>query len=99
MVRPARRAVPGPDHVGAEPLDPVLEASDEDRLIASSRLTDEVRARIATAVSLNDSDIDFCEYDGRVIINYSWGNQQGVEHLAEAVFEGTLRRSLLGWYL
>jgi hypothetical protein len=80
------------------PLNPVLEASDEDRIIASSRLTDEERARIATAVNLNNSDIDFCEFEGRVVINYSWGNQQGVEHLAEAVFEGTLREFLLGWY-
>jgi hypothetical protein len=80
------------------PLNPVLEASGEDRIIADSRLTDEERARIATAVNLNNSDIDFCEYEGRVIINYSWGNQQGIEHLAEAVFEGTLREFLLGWY-
>jgi hypothetical protein len=76
----------------------VLEASDEDRIIADSRLTDEERARIATAANLNNSDIDFCEYEGRVIINYSWGNQRGVEHLAEAVFEGTLQEFLLGWY-
>jgi len=80
------------------PLNPVLEASDEDRIIANPRLTDEERARIATAVNLNNSDIDFCEHEGRVIINYSWGNQQGVEHLAEAIYEGTLREFLLGWY-
>jgi hypothetical protein len=80
------------------PLNPVLEASDEDRIIADSRITDEERARIATAVNLNNSDIDFCEYEGRVIINYSWGNQQGVEHLAEAVFDGTRQEFLLGWY-
>ena len=35
---------------------------------------------------------------GRVIINYSWGNQHGIEHLAEAVFEGTLQQFLKGWY-
>jgi hypothetical protein len=80
------------------PLNPVLEASDEDRIIAAPRLTDEERARIATAVNLNNSDIDFCEFEGQVVINYSWGNQQGIEHLAEAVFEGTLREFLLGWY-
>ena len=80
------------------PLNPVLEASDEDRTIASSRLTDDERARVATAVNINNSDIDFCEFEGRVIINYSWGNQQGIEHLAEAAFDGTLGEFLLGWY-
>jgi len=33
-----------------------------------------------------------------VIITYSWGSQKGVEHLAEAVYEGTLREFLTGWY-
>ncbi|MBM3499142.1 MAG: glycoside hydrolase family 43 protein [Armatimonadetes bacterium] len=80
------------------PLNPVLEASEEDRRVAHPRLTDEERARIATAANLNNSDIDLCEYAGRVIINYSWGNQQGIEHLAEAGFEGTLREFLLGWF-
>ena len=31
-------------------------------------------------------------------INYSWGNQQGVEHLAEAVYEGTQEQFLRGWF-
>jgi len=95
-----QRVVRSPDLVTWQPspLNPVLEASDEDRIIANSRLTDDERARIATAVNLNNSDIDFCEHEGRVVINYSWGNQQGVEHLAEAVFDGTLQEFLLGWY-
>jgi len=80
------------------PLNPVLEASDEDRVAASPNLTAQERARIATAVNINNSDIDFCEFEGRLIINYSWGSQQGVEHLAEGVYEGTLREFLLGWY-
>ena len=80
------------------PLNPVLEASKEDRGIANPGLTADERQRVATAVNINNSDIDFCEHEGRVIINYSWGNQQGVEHLAEAVYEGTLRKFLEGWY-
>jgi hypothetical protein len=82
----------------SSPLGPVLEPSDEDRIIASPRLTHQERARIASAANLNNSDIDFCEHQGRVIINYSWGNQQGIEHLAEAMFEGTLDEFLRGWY-
>lgn len=95
-----QRVVRSRDLVAWEPspLNPVLEASEEDRRLANPALTDEERARIATAVDINNSDIDFCEFQGRVIINYSWGNQHGVEHLAEAVYEGSERDFLLGWY-
>lgn len=80
------------------PLNPVLAASDDDRVPVSDALTEDELARIAGAVNINNSDIDFCEFQGKVIINYSWGNQLGVEHLAEAVFEGSLREFLMGWY-
>lgn len=80
------------------PHDPVLRASDDDRIATSPRLTEAELGRIATAVNLNNSDIDFCQFRGQVIINYSWGNQLGIEHLAEAVFDGTLRQFLTGWY-
>lgn len=80
------------------PLDPVLIASPEDRQIANPALAAAERQRIANAVNLNSSDIDFCEHEGRLVINYSWGNQVGVEHLAEAVYEGSLEQFLRGWY-
>ena len=86
-------------HWELSPLNPVLRASDEDRQIAQERLTAAQRQRIATARNINNSDLDFCEYQGRLIINYSWGNQQGVEHLAEAVCEGTEQQFLRGWFL
>lgn len=85
-------------HWDLSPLNPVLNASDEDRKIANPNLTPAQRERIATAVNINNSDIDFCEYEGKVSITYSWGSQRGVEHLAEAVYEGTLRQFLTGWY-
>ena len=50
------------------------------------------------AKDINNSDIDFCEFNGRVIINYSWGNQHGKEFLAEAIYEGTLKQFLKGWF-
>jgi hypothetical protein len=80
------------------PYDPVLKADDDDRQIANPRLTEAECQRIAEAVNINNSDIDFCEFEGQVIITYSWGSQKGVEHLAEAVYEGTLREFLTGWY-
>lgn len=80
------------------PLNPVLKASDEDRRIANPTLTSEQCERIKTATNINNSDIDFCEYEGQVVINYSWGNQQGIEHLAEAKYEGPVSQFLLGWF-
>ncbi len=82
----------------ASPLNPVLVACDDDKRIANPALTEEQRERIAGAVNLNNSDIDFCEFEGRLIINYSWGNQQGIEFLAEAEFDGTEAEFLRAWF-
>ena len=49
-------------------------------------------------MNINNSDIDFCEYQGHVVINYAWGNQHGVEQLAEARFDGTEAEFLTGWF-
>jgi hypothetical protein len=94
------RVVRSRDLVKWEPsrLNPVLRASPEDKLIANPKLTGDQRARIAAAVNLNNSDIDFCEWQGRLVINYSWGNQQGIEHLAEAIYDGTEKEFLRGWF-
>jgi len=40
---------------------------------------------------INNSDIDFTEFNGRMVIYYSWGNQRGEERLAHATFDGGLR--------
>ena len=80
------------------PLNPVLQAGDEDRQIANPNLSEEQRERVRTAQNINNSDIDFCEHDGQLIINYSWGDQMGIEHLAEARYDGTLAEFLLAWF-
>jgi alpha-L-fucosidase len=80
------------------PVNPVLKASADDRKIANPSLTPEQQKKIAEAKNINNSDIDFCEFNGRVIINYSWGNQRGTEFLAEAVYEGTIEEFIKGWY-
>jgi len=82
----------------ASPLNPVLRHAPEDKLIANPNLTGPQRTRIANAKNLNNSDIDFCEWQGRLVINYSWGNQQGIEHLAEAVYDGSEAQFLRGWF-
>jgi hypothetical protein len=80
------------------PLNPVLRASEEDRKILNPALTEEQRERIAVADDWNNSDIDFCEYKGKLRISYSWGNQQGIEFLANAEYDGTLEEFLRGWF-
>ena len=80
------------------PLNPVLKASEEDKTIANDRLTAEQRKKIRDAGNINNSDIDFCEFNGKLIINYSWGNQQGAEFLAEAEFDGTEAQFLKSWF-
>ncbi len=94
------RVVRSRDLIGwtPSPLNPVLRASPEDKIIANAKLNQAQRERIARAVNLNNSDIDFCEWQGRLVINYSWGNQQGIEHLAEAVYDGSTEQFLKGWF-
>lgn len=80
------------------PRNPVLAWCEADKQIRNPGLTGEQRQRIAEAEDLNNSDVDLCEFEGRVVIVYSWGNQQGNEFLAEAVYEGGLEDLLFGFY-
>jgi hypothetical protein len=82
----------------SSPLTPVLKASPEDKRIAYPELTTDQREKIASALDLNNSDVDLCEFQGKTIITYSWGNQQGTEFLAEAVYDGTLAGFLRGFF-
>lgn len=80
-------------------VNPVLMYDDfEDKKLANPMLPERLQSRIANALDINNSDIDLCEFHGRTIIYYSWGNQLGVEHLAEAVYEGSLEQFLQGWF-
>lgn len=72
-------------HWESSPFNPVIRFSPEDKIIANPNLSWEERNRIAKAVNINNSDIDLCEFEGKTIIYYSWGNQQGIEFLASAV--------------
>ena len=74
-------------HWEYSPLNPVLMYGDEDRVIASPFLTPNDRERIGCALNINNSDMELCEYLGRTVIYYSWGDQRGTEFLAEASSE------------
>ncbi len=83
----------------SSPQNPIMHYSIEDKLIANPKLTSAERDRIAGAVNINNSDVDFCEFDGKTHIVYSWGNQQGIEHLAEAVYPGPESEFLKSFFL
>ena len=85
-------------HWESSPYNPIMEFSDEDRRIANANLNAEERQRIATAYNRNNSDVDLCEFNSHVVIYYSWGDQLGIEHLAEAVYQGTLESFLRGFF-
>jgi len=80
------------------PHNPVLHHSDADKGIANPALTEAERKKIAGATNLNNSDMDLCEWRGRTVILYSWGNQQGVEFLAEASSPMPLASFLRAWF-
>ena len=85
-------------HWEPSPLNPVLRASPEDNLIANAKLSAGEREKIVSAKNINNSDLDFCEWRGRLILNYSWGNQQGTEFLAEAIYDRTQEQFLRAWF-
>jgi hypothetical protein len=82
----------------SSPYNPIMKHSDADKKIANSKLSKEQRDHIAAAKNINNSDVDFCEFEGKTTIVYSWGNQQGTEFLAEARYDGTEREFLLSFF-
>ena len=65
----------------------VLERSRDDRELlpaAAQDFTPEQLLKIATAVNINASDLDLCDFNGKLRMCYSWGNQRGTEFLALA---------------
>ena len=47
---------------------------------------------------MNKSDLELCEYLGRTVLYYSWGNQHGNEFLAEAWYEGPMADFLHSYF-
>ncbi|MEM2936011.1 MAG: hypothetical protein QW231_02415 [Candidatus Bathyarchaeia archaeon] len=85
-------------HWQGSPFNPVMSPSADDKIIANPKLTAEQREHIAKALNINNSDVDLCEFNGKTIIYYSWGNQRGTEFLAHAVYDGTLESFLRGFF-
>lgn len=85
-------------HWQSSPFNPVMHFSADDKKIANAKLTAEQQEYIAKAVNINNSDLDLCEFQGRTIIYYSWGNQRGTEFLAQAIYDGTLEDLFRGFF-
>ena len=80
-------------------INPVLMYDDaEDKKLAHPFFTPEDRERIDNALNINNSDMELCEYLGRTIIYYSWGDQKGNEFLAEACYEGGMHDFLKSFF-
>ena len=62
---------------------PVLTYGEEDRELLGE-FTPSLKERIAKAENINASDMDMCEYKGKLELVYSWGNQRGMEVLSRA---------------
>ena len=73
-------------------------ADDNDKLIANAKLTPEQRDKIAKAQDRDNSDIDFCDCNGKLMISYCWGNQVGKEFIAEAEYVGSTSEFLRAWF-
>ncbi len=86
-------------HWQSSPFNPMMSPSADDKIIANLNLTAEQREHIAKAVNINNSDVDLCEFNGKTIIYYSWGNQRGTEFLAQAVYDSTLKSFLRSFFL
>jgi len=81
------------------PFNPVMKSHEDDRKLSPRvKFTDEQKERIATDPNTNNSDIDVFGYEGKTIISYAWGNQKGIEHLAEAECELPIEEFLEGWF-
>ena len=80
-------------------VNPIMCFDDDDKIIQRpEEFNQEQIDYITNAVDCNNSDVDFCEYNGKTVILYSWGNQYGKEFLAEASYDGTLQEFLESFF-
>lgn len=70
---------------------PLLMPSNADKLYSEHicDFTPERLEQIKTAYNINNSDIDMCDWNGNVYMNYAGGNQLGNYWMCEAVVENT----------
>jgi hypothetical protein len=78
---------------------PIMFFDDEDKkIIYPEKFSHAQLEFIRTAVNCNNSDIDLCDWQGRTVIMYSWGNQLGREFLARAEYDGSEKEFLQSFF-
>jgi len=79
---------------------PFLYITNDDMKVAENAadITDEMQKIIPTGFYCSPSDVDFCEYNGKTVINYIVGNQLGYAFLAEAEYDGTVQQMLENFF-
>ncbi len=78
---------------------PIIWPDDSDKqVINPERFTKEELDYLEHAVDCNNSDIDLCDYNGKTVIMYSWGNQLGKEFLALAEYDGSMAEFLKSFF-
>jgi alpha-L-fucosidase len=79
---------------------PVMWFDDDDKLVQHpGQFAEEQLDYIANSVNSNVSDLDVCDYNGKTVILYSWGNQLGKEFLAEAEYDGSMAEFLKSFFV
>ena len=80
---------------------PILMPDEDDRKISphAADLSDELLAQITgTGFNINNSDIDMCDWNGKVYMNYLVGNQLGFYYMCEAEYDGTVADFLKSYF-
>ena len=81
-------------------INPLLTPDDDDKKFAYPEyLTEEEKELIINAFDCNNSDVDFCDFNGKTIITYAWGNQLGREFLGLAEYDSSLKEFLESHFL
>ena len=81
------------------PLNPVMFYDANDRIVEHpENFSEEELEEIRCALDTNNSDVDLCEYQGKTVILYSWGNQLGKEFLGLAEYDGSMREFFESFY-
>lgn len=81
-------------------FNPFMMFDDEDKkVIYPERFTKKEIEDVANIFNCNLSDIDFCDYNGKAVILYNYGNQTGSGAVAVAEYDGSLREFLESYFL
>lgn len=80
-------------------VNPIMFFGDEDKkVLKPEKFNSEQLDYIENAVNCNNSDVDLCNWQGKTVIMYSWGNQFGKEFLGIAEYDGSEEEFLKSFF-